>query len=68
MPTEGQREIAWALAVLDERQRRQLATIHTRLLNEQGRELNMYAERAGRGLTVGLLGLLLLLPLIAGGQ
>jgi hypothetical protein len=42
MPTEGQREIAWALAVLDERQRRQLATIHTRLLNEQGRELNMY--------------------------
>jgi hypothetical protein len=42
MSTEGTREIAWALAVLDERQRRQLATLHTRFLNEQGRELNLH--------------------------
>lgn len=42
MPNEGTREIAWALAVLDERQRRQLATLHTRFLNEQGRELNLH--------------------------
>jgi hypothetical protein len=40
--SEGTREIAWALAVLDERQRRQLATLHTRFLNEQGRELNLH--------------------------